>query len=94
MDGISGKKALVTGAAGGIGQAIVAALQSHGAVVTGADLTASKGNHSIAHCDLWVTARTILRIFCAPIRSGTTSLRPTRLTCSPGERSPVILRPT
>ena len=34
---LSGQKALVTGAAGGIGKAIVKALQSAGAVVAGAD---------------------------------------------------------
>lgn len=35
-----GKRALVTGAAGGIGQAIVARLRAEGATVTGSDLTA------------------------------------------------------
>ncbi|MEM7058531.1 MAG: SDR family oxidoreductase [Pseudomonadota bacterium] len=42
---LAGKKALVTGAAGGIGQAIVARLQEEGAVVTGLDLTEAPADH-------------------------------------------------
>ena len=45
---LSGKRALVTGAAGGIGRAIVARLQARGVVVTGVDLTACAAEHSIA----------------------------------------------
>ena len=41
---LENKKALVTGAAGGIGAAIVKKLQSEGAVVTGTDLAASSAN--------------------------------------------------
>ena len=37
----AGKKALVTGAAGGIGKAIVARLQAEGATVAAADLDLS-----------------------------------------------------
>ena len=43
MDGLSGKKALVTGALGGIGQAIVARLRSEGATV----LTTDRANADI-----------------------------------------------
>ncbi|MEL7089968.1 MAG: NAD-dependent epimerase/dehydratase family protein, partial [Planctomycetota bacterium] len=42
---LDGKKALLTGAAGGIGQAIVARLQDDGATVTGADLTEAPADH-------------------------------------------------
>ncbi|MEM7270733.1 MAG: SDR family oxidoreductase [Pseudomonadota bacterium] len=42
---LSGKTALVTGAAGGIGRAIVARLQADGAVVAGADLAEGAGDH-------------------------------------------------
>ena len=45
MGDLTGKKALVTGAAGGIGQAIVARLQDDGATVTGADLTEAPADH-------------------------------------------------
>ena len=44
---LDGKKALVTGAAGGIGQAIVYRLQSDGAVVTGSDFAPTKADFSI-----------------------------------------------
>ena len=42
-----GKTALVTGAAGGIGRAIVARLQSEGATVLGVDRVAGKADHFI-----------------------------------------------
>ena len=44
---VKGKTALVTGAAGGIGSAIVKALQAEGLTVTGADLTTCGADHSI-----------------------------------------------
>lgn len=44
MDGLSGKKALVTGAAGGIGKAIVTALQAHGVQVAGSDRVEGAAN--------------------------------------------------
>jgi len=44
---LEGKKALVTGAAGGIGCAIVSRLQSEGAKVLGVDLAKSQGDFSI-----------------------------------------------
>ena len=46
---LSGKKALVTGAAGGIGKAIVNRLQAEGAVVAGSDfnLTGTKAEASL-----------------------------------------------
>lgn len=47
MQGMRGKKALVTGAAGGIGQAIVKAFQAQGVIVTGADLRSCHADHSI-----------------------------------------------
>ncbi len=46
MDGLHGKKALVTGAAGGIGQAIAAALQARGVTVAGSDRIEGTGDHS------------------------------------------------
>ena len=46
MRNLKGKKALVTGAAGGIGQAIVARLQSEGVSVGGADLEPSQADFS------------------------------------------------
>ncbi len=45
MTDMSGQTALVTGAAGGIGQAIVHALQAKGVIVAGADLQASNADH-------------------------------------------------
>lgn len=47
MDGLIGKTALVTGASGGIGQAIVGALQQEGVTVAGADLRESGADHAI-----------------------------------------------
>lgn len=43
----AGKSALVTGAAGGIGRAIVTRLQSEGATVMGADLVVGEADHFI-----------------------------------------------
>ncbi len=47
MIDLTGKRALVTGAAGGIGGAVVARLRDAGGTVTGTDRTASDGHHSI-----------------------------------------------
>ncbi len=47
MSGLAGKHALVTGAAGGIGQAIVKALQDEGVIVTGTDRTECNADHTI-----------------------------------------------
>ena len=47
MQGLSGKRALVTGAAGGIGAAIVARLQREGATVCGTDRIDCAGDVSI-----------------------------------------------
>ncbi len=47
MDDLNGKTALVTGAAGGIGAAIVRALQDKGVRVAGADLSGCAADHSI-----------------------------------------------
>jgi NAD(P)-dependent dehydrogenase (short-subunit alcohol dehydrogenase family) len=44
MQGISGKRALVTGAAGGIGQAIVARLQREGAIVCATDRVSAQAD--------------------------------------------------
>ncbi|KAG1702926.1 Oxygen-dependent coproporphyrinogen-III oxidase [Nymphon striatum] len=44
---LEGKKALVTGAAGGIGRAIVAKLQAEGATVTGTDMNACEADFYI-----------------------------------------------
>ena len=46
MSEFTGKTALVTGAAGGIGQAIVAALKQQGASVAGADIHVCDADHS------------------------------------------------
>ena len=47
MSELEGKKALVTGAAGGIGQSIVSKLQTEGVVVTGSDRENAKGDFTI-----------------------------------------------
>ncbi len=47
MGSLKGKKALVTGAAGGIGQAIVARLKSEGVIVTGADVAPCEADFSL-----------------------------------------------
>lgn len=44
---LQGQVALVTGAAGGIGQAIVARLQAEGAMVVGTDVESPNGDHRI-----------------------------------------------
>ena len=48
MSLIKNKKALVTGAAGGIGAAIVKRFQAEGAIVTGSDMSPTGADHSIA----------------------------------------------
>ena len=45
MKTLQGKKALVTGAAGGIGRAVVKSLQDEGATVVGADMKESDADH-------------------------------------------------
>ena len=47
MPQLEGKKALVTGAAGGIGKAIVAKLQAEGAIVTATDITDCEADYNI-----------------------------------------------
>ncbi len=47
MDDLRGKRALVTGAAGGIGAAIVRGLQGAGVVVTGADMRDCAADHAV-----------------------------------------------
>ena len=47
MPQLEGKKALVTGAAGGIGKAIVAKFQAEGAIVTATDMTDCEADYSI-----------------------------------------------
>ncbi|MGX9353742.1 SDR family NAD(P)-dependent oxidoreductase [Roseobacteraceae bacterium S113] len=47
MDGLEGKRALITGAAGGIGQAIVAALEARGVHTCGVDLRPGASQHVI-----------------------------------------------
>lgn len=47
MSDLNGKKALVTGASGGIGKAIVAKLQSEGVFVTGSDRSDCEADHTI-----------------------------------------------
>ena len=52
-----GKRALVTGAAGGIGRAIVKALQAQGVTVTGLDLVEGEADH-------WITGDLMDATFC------------------------------
>lgn len=47
MADLNGKAALVTGAAGGIGHAIVRALQAEGVTVAGADLREAEADHAL-----------------------------------------------
>jgi len=47
VSGLNGKKALVTGAAGGIGNAIVKRLHAEGVTVTGTDMVECEANHGI-----------------------------------------------
>lgn len=47
MKGLDGKTALVTGAAGGIGHAIVATLRGHGVKVVGTDIKPCNADHSL-----------------------------------------------
>ena len=47
MNELEGKKALVTGAAGGIGQAIVESFRQNGAIVCGTDQSETNANYSI-----------------------------------------------
>ncbi len=52
VNALSGRTALVTGAASGIGRATVEALRSEGAIVIGLDLWAADGPTQILACDL------------------------------------------
>ena len=56
---LAGKRALVTGAASGIGLATALALQEAGAAVIGLDLRASAGAFPILACDLAVEAQIV-----------------------------------
>lgn len=56
---LAGKRALVTGAASGIGLATALALQEAGAAVVGLDLKASAGAFTILACDLAVEAQIV-----------------------------------
>lgn len=66
---LSGKRALVTGAASGIGRAVALALQKAGAKVIGLDLAASEGAYPILACDLTSEAAVI-----SAVRLGVTRL--------------------
>ena len=59
VNALAGKRALVTGAASGIGLATALALQEAGAVVVGLDLKASSGAFTILACDLAVEAQIV-----------------------------------
>ena len=56
---LTGKRALVTGAASGIGLATALALQEAGATVVGLDLKASNGAFKILACDLAVEGKIV-----------------------------------
>ncbi|MEM8949318.1 MAG: SDR family oxidoreductase [Pseudomonadota bacterium] len=47
MEELEGRKALVTGASGGIGRSIVAKLRDKGVVVAGTDMSACEADHSL-----------------------------------------------
>jgi 3-oxoacyl-[acyl-carrier protein] reductase len=59
---LDGKRALVTGAASGIGQASALALQEAGARVIGFDLAASEKEFSILRCDLAIESDIIAAV--------------------------------
>ncbi len=59
---LAGKRALVTGAASGIGLATALALQDAGAAVVGLDLAASRTAFPILACDLRVEARIVAAV--------------------------------
>ena len=59
VNALAGKRALVTGAASGIGLATALALQEAGAAVVGLDLKASAGAFPILACDLAVEAQIV-----------------------------------
>lgn len=59
---LNGKRALVTGAASGIGLATALALQDAGARVVGLDLTASGGSFAIIACDLAEEAQIVTAV--------------------------------
>ena len=59
---LTGKRALVTGAASGIGLATALALQEAGAAVMGLDLKATKAAFKILACDLAVEAQIITAV--------------------------------
>ena len=59
VNALAGKRALVTGAASGIGLATALALQEAGAAVVGLDLKASAGAFTILACDLAVEAQIV-----------------------------------
>ena len=67
---LSGKRALVTGAASGIGQAIALALQAAGAEVIGLDLRPAEGALPILACDLTQEAEVIAAVAEAARRMG------------------------
>lgn len=52
VNALAGKRAIVRGAANGIGLAVALALQDQGALVVGLDLKASQGGFPILACDL------------------------------------------
>lgn len=59
VNALAGKRAIVTGAASGIGLAVARALQDQGALVVGLDLKASHGAFPILACDLASEAQII-----------------------------------
>ena len=59
---LQGKRALVTGAASGIGRATALALQEAGAAVVGLDLAASNGALPILACDLMDEAQIVAAV--------------------------------
>ena len=70
MKSLDGKRALVTGAASGIGRATAAALKEDGAEVIGLDLVASEAVVPILRCDLTREADIIAAVTAAVRRLG------------------------
>lgn len=70
VNSLIGKKALVTGAASGIGKAVAEALAAEGAQVIGLDLVASEGEIPVLPCNLMDEAQIVASVRKAAERLG------------------------